>query len=248
MSLESFFGSEGGEGMSEGALEALREKMAAAAAQMAAARKEEGKQKKTEEELLRILYKFVKTSQKQELVLLISRVLEQNIPANFVLAVILLGNPDIQNEVGKFLMLYGTASHATETLPGDNISSEQEKSLIFFTSQDYSLPLKIRIELDHWVKNMLFQAQEKPEKLIKTAYKVEMHELPKEYEWEESQYETKITTKTILIQLITYVIRDFLTQNAQDEPYDKLYDFAEFLLNGILTKTKEEFENRKLLN
>ena len=51
MSLESFFGFEAGEGMSEGALEALREKMAAAAAQIAAIKKEESKQKKTEEEL-----------------------------------------------------------------------------------------------------------------------------------------------------------------------------------------------------
>ncbi len=244
MALESFIGMEGGEGMSEGALEALREKMRAAAAQIAAIKKEESKQKKTEDELLKILYKFVKTSQKQELVLLISRVLEHNVPANFVLAIILLGNEDIQQEAGRFLMLNAPA----ETVPGDSFQNhDSEKSLVFFTNQDNSLPLKIRIELDHWIKNMLFQAQENPHKLVKTAYKTEMIELPKEYDWDDSEYKQEITIRIPIIQLLTFVLRDFLGQKDIDEPYDKLYDFAEFILTGILSKTKEGIESRHLL-
>ena len=105
MSLESFIGYESGEPMSSAALEKLREQMKAAAAQIAAIKKEEKRRKKKEEELLKILLKFVKTSHKKDLVLLISRVLEQNLPANFVLAIILLGNEEIQTEIGQFLML-----------------------------------------------------------------------------------------------------------------------------------------------
>src|SRR3989338_7421407 len=114
MSLESFIGYESGEPMSAASLEKLREKMKAAAAQIAAIKKEEKRRKQKEEELLKILLKFVKTSHKKDLVLLISRVLEQNIPANFILAIILLGNEEIQKEIGQFLLLKGAEQPVDE--------------------------------------------------------------------------------------------------------------------------------------
>ncbi|MBD3360793.1 hypothetical protein GF366_03260 [Candidatus Peregrinibacteria bacterium] len=231
MSLESFIGREGDEGMSEAAFEAFKEKMKKAAAQIAAIKKEEGKQKKKEEELLKILLKFVKNSQKKELVLLISRVLEQNIPANFVLAIILLGNEDIQREVGKFLML-----ESPEEKPE---AKAGEKDLIFFKQEDESLPLKVRIEIDEWIKSLFFQAEENPQKIIKNAYKTEIIEEP--------EYKEKKILKTPLIQLTTFVIRDFLEQNKISEPYSKLKNFASFILKGILSKTQENLEKRKLI-
>lgn len=232
MSLEDFSGFDAGEGMSAASLEALREKMAAASAQIAAIKKEESKQKQKEDELLKILIKFVKTSHKQELVLLISRVLEQNIPANFVLAIILLGNEDIQQQVGKMLLL-----KAAET---------SEKSLVFFR-EDETMPLKLRIEIDNWIKNMLLHANESPQKLLKTVYDIEIVELEKEYDFEEPKFEEKKSIKVILIQLIAFVLRDFLEQNKIEEDYQKLFDFAKFILTGILNKTEESLDNRKLL-
>ena len=98
MALESFLGLDGGEGMDEGAFEAFKEKMRAAAAQIAAIKKEEKKARKKEDELLKILLKFVKSSHNTELVLLISRCLEQNIPAHFILSIVVLGNEEIQRD------------------------------------------------------------------------------------------------------------------------------------------------------
>ncbi|MDA1061144.1 MAG: hypothetical protein O3B47_05125 [bacterium] len=235
MSLESFIGSEADEGMSSAALEKLREKMKAAAAQIAQIKKEEKKQKKKEDELLKILLKFVKTSHKKDLVLLISRVLEQNIPANFILSIILLGNPEIQQQVGETLMLKA----------GEH--EDSEKALIFFGRKDETLPLKLRIEMDNWIKNMLSQAEESPQKLLKTAYKTEMVEIETESEFDDKKYETKKSIKRETIQLMTYVMRDFLEQNKTDEPFDKLHEFAKFILTGILNKTEESLNNRKLL-
>lgn len=226
MSLESFIGMDAGEGMSEAAFEAFKEKMKKAAAQIAAAQKEEKKQKKKEEELLKILLRFIKKSQKKDLVLLISRVLEQNIPANFVLAVILLGNEEIQREVGDYLMLKGEVDE-----------KDDEKALVFFGQEDETLPLKIKIRLDDWVKDILFQAGEKPQKLLGTAYQIEMIE---------SQKESK-SIKVALIQLVAFVLREFLEQNEISEPYEKLSKFAKFILRGILTKTQESIDERGLL-
>ena len=204
--------------MSEAAFEAFKEKMKAAAAQIAAIKKEEKKQKKKEDELIKVLLKFIKTSHKKELVLLISRCIEQNIPANFILAVVLLSNEDIQKEIASYLML--------------KTSGDDEKSLTFFGEADQALPLKLKIEIDHWIKNMLSQAQESPQKLIKTSY--------------EMKDEEKII-KSIIIQLICFILRDFLEQNKVDEPYEKLYNFSEFILKGILNKTEDFLDNQNLI-
>lgn len=243
MSLEQFISPDQGEGMSEAAFEALRERMAAAAAQIAAIKKEEGKQKKQEDELLKILLKFVKTSSKTDLVLLISRVLEQNIPANFILSIIVLSNPEIHAEVGHFKVLdhAGSAAGASDATP-------QKNALVFFNSNDDTLPLKVKIELDNWMKNLLLQAEENPQKLIKTAYEIEMRELPKEWDFEDPKYERIERVQPILVQIITSVMREFLEQNNITEPFEKLYDFAKFIITGILNKTKENLDGRKLLH
>lgn len=247
MSLESFISLDQGEGMSESALEALRERMAAAAAQIAAIKKEERRQKKKEEELLKLLYKFVKTSQKTQLVLLISRALEQNIPANFILGIIILGNPEIKEQLGDYLLLKAaTHVEGANQLPGASVN--QEKSLIFFSDKDESLPLKVKIEVDQWIKSLLFQAEENPHKLLKTAYKIEIIKLPKEFDFDEQKYQESKDLQPPLVTLMTYVLRDYLEQNKIYQSYERLLEFCRFLLKGILDKTQENLEGRKLLS
>jgi len=227
MALEQFFGFDAGEGMSEQAFEAFKEKMAAAAAQIAAIKKEESKQKKKEEELIKILLKFVKTSQKKELVLLVSRALEQNMPANFILAIILLGNEEIEREIGGYLSLQ--AGRHENGQAGESSTESQEKAMIFFR-EDESLPLKIKIDLDFWMKGLLFQAEENPQKLVNTSYDIEQK-----------------TIKVVLIQLVAHILRDFLEGKNMPANYDNLLEFAEFTIKGILEKAEEGLKNRKLL-
>ena len=249
MSLEEFFGLDAGEGMSEAAFEVFKEKMKTAAAQIANIKKEEGKQKKKEGELVKILSKYVKTSQKKDLVLLISRAIEQNIPANFILAVIILGNEDIKEELRKV--------NATEFLslmmPDSPDTDEETKALVFF-GEDETLPLKIRIELDYWVKGMLSQAQENPQKMLDRSYDIEYKEYEETHGEEEEEYGTSRKKvyeikkiKMILIQLVTLIIREFLDQNKITEPYAEMSEFSKFILKGILNKVKELVDNRKML-
>jgi len=222
MSLESFIGFDSGEGMSEAAFEAFKEKMKKASAQIAAIKKEEGKQKKKEEELLKILANFIKNSHKKDLTLLISRVLEQNIPANFILAIILLGNEEIQQQAGKFLML--------------GVGGQDEKALTFFGEEDASIPLKMKIEIDEWMKTLLFQANERPQKLLKNAYKIEIIE-----------DQEKKSVKKAIINLTAFVIREFFEKNNQHQDFVNLKNFAVFIIKGILSKTNETLKNRRFL-
>lgn len=254
MSLDSFIGMDAGEPMSAASLEKLQERMAQAQAQIAAIHKEEKKHKKKENDLLAILVKFVKTSHKTELTLLISRVLEQNLPANFVLAIILLGNQEIQQQVGDFLMLKSLrhndiqtpAAAATPESPSQ--SAESEKSLTFFNSQDHTMPLKIKIELDQWIKSLLLQAEENPHKLLRTAYKTEYIKIEDEKDYfGEKKYEEKVEIQKPLIMLAAYVVGDYMKQKGLEENSKLLTDFAEFILKGILNKTRETLDQRSFL-
>ncbi len=231
--------------MSESAFEQFKERMKRAAAQIAQIKKEEGKQKKKEAELLKILLRFVKKSQKKELVLLISRDLEQNIQPNFVLAIIVLGNEEIKQALGGCLMLQGSVQEP-EKLEGEKDEKSKE-SLTFFNKEDESLPLKIKIELDDWVKSLLLQASEKPQKLLDTAYQVEKIKIEDDTVFSETKYKVKKTIKQVTIQLIAFVLRDYFEQKDLEEDYEKLQEFAEFILKGILTKTQESIDNRKFL-
>ncbi len=231
MALENFFGLEGGEPMSEAAFEAFKERMQEAWAQIAAIKKEEQKQKQKEDDLLKFLMAFVKNSQKNELTLLISRALEQNLPAGFILSIIMLENEELKPFVGDF-MKQNSSSHA----------------LTFFGEDDASMPLKAKIAIDIWMKGMMFQAEEYPQKLIKYGYDVEIPEENDGFQEEETKPEPQKTIKKILIQLCTFVLRDYFERMKIENDFERLQEFSEFILKGIFTRTEEALRSRELLD
>jgi len=230
MSLEFFAGSESSEGISEAALEQLKEKMRAAAAQIAAIKKEEGKQRKKEDELLKILFAFLKDSKKIELIVYISRCLEQNIPAAFILSIILLGNQDIQQATGIYLLPKSVDSMLDQH-GEDGIPQQESRALVFF-GENHSLPLKIRIEMDQWLKEMLFQAMETPHKILKSSY---------------TYINDVKEIKPQLIDLTTYVVQDFLQQNSRPEEWAATANFSNFTLRGVLNRAQESLDERQTL-
>lgn len=258
MALEEFQGFDQTDKMDAASFEKFKDRMKAAAAQIQAIKKEEKKRKKKEDELVKILLKFIQNSHKKDLVLLISRALEKNIPANFILAVVLLGNEDIQKEVGEYLMLPGMKDQIEAAANATNATNNEgqiplERSLIFF-QDDASLPLKVRIEVDHWISNMLYQAAEAPTRLLATAYdyiEVDDEEAPQDDEDSLFGDEKKKSLKKIvterLARLASHIIFDFLMQNGIEEDIVKLKEFSQFILKGILGKTKEDIDNRKEL-
>jgi hypothetical protein len=247
MGLEDFVGFDQGEGMDAAAFERFQERMKRAAAQIKAIKKEEKKRKKKEDELIKILLRFIQHSKKRDLVLVISRALEQNLPANYILSIVILGNEDIQKEVGQYLMLNAPKG-----------ALDNESALTFFR-EDKTLPLKVRIEIDQWIKGLMYQASENPQKLLRYAYDVEEVEVETSNDEdtdapeEETQFFGEKQTKKVkviserLIQLTAHVIFDFLGQNDIEEDMSKLKEFSEFLQKGILKKTDEDLNSRKEL-
>lgn len=139
-----------------------------------------------------------------------------------------------------------------------NDSNDPKSTALIFFNEDKSLPLKVRIEVDHWIKGLIYQASESPTRLLDTAYDiVEVNRdesqqgklQPKEISQFEDKPEIQVekVASRALVLLMSHVIFDFLKQNGIEEDIVKLKEFSEFLLKGILTKTQEDLENRKEL-
>lgn len=220
--LEGFFGSEGSEKVDPASFEKFKERIKAARAQIKALKIGEQKQKAKEEKLIKILLSFVKSQKKQDIMVLIARLLEQNIPAAFILSIVILGNEEIKKNVEKEHLL------STGVVGKGDLDTEGEDdiSLTVFDS-DKSLPLKLRAEIDEWMKNILKQSLEYPHRVLKTVITGEGD------------------IKLPVVQLTAFILRDFLKQNDQEAEYDKLKKFSEFFIKGIIKKVQQKVKDQK---
>lgn len=218
--LESFSGADDrGESMDPAAFERFKERMAAAAAQLKALQKQEQKQKKKEDELIKILLRFIQTGTNRDIMILVSRLLEQNLPAAFIVSLLLINSPEIQKELGVKLLPPGELEEKKAqalTLPDHYLKGE-------------IIPLKIKIAIDSWAHEIVERSQENAHRLLETAF----------------DHDGLI--KLAVVQLAVFCMRDYLEEEGIRIDYNLLKDFVELMLEGILMKVKEEFENRKQL-
>lgn len=235
--LESFFGMDAGEGMDEAAFEQFKERMKANRAHIQALKKGEQKQKKKEDKLVHIILKFIKGRKKSDLVLLVSRVLEQNMPAAFILAIILLGDEEIQDEVGIHLRLPKEQEKEFARLEAkmteEKILAEQDQrqtALTEFDAIKRVLPLKIKIALDLWGRGIFEAASAYPYKTLRTAL----------------NHEKKISPN--LIKLTAHVLFDYFEDNEVEAEYKPVESFCHFSLKGILAKVREKIKEQKELD
>ncbi|MBT6068489.1 hypothetical protein HOG48_01910 [Candidatus Peregrinibacteria bacterium] len=240
--LESFGGLDGGEGLDPAALERFQEQMRDNAAHIAALQKAQAKQKKQEDKLIKIILKFIQTSSKRDLVILVTQLLEQNVPAGFVLSLIMLGNEDIQEAAGVKLSLPEADMERMEAMEraqkGDSGEEGQERGIILFSENISVLPLKIRIGIDLWAKNLLAAGMGNPNKVLDSVY------MPGTRGTFTS--EDKAPIKEVVVKTATYVINEFVTENKVEGEYGQIYDFAHFLLKGILEKVEESLHSPEL--
>jgi hypothetical protein len=220
--LESFSGFDSGsEGMDAAAFERFKERMRAAAAQLKAMQAGEQKQKKKEDELVKILLKFIKSGTKRDLMLLVSRLLEMNVPAGFIVSLLLISETDIQQALGLIMLPQGTH----ETLPEDSdIETLPDRYL-----QGSVLPLKIKIAIDAWIQEIARKASENPHRVLKTILD-----------------ENGIISLAVT-QLATFSLRDFLEQEGLPVEYDRLKEFVDLMLEGIIKRTQEQIKDQKML-
>lgn len=219
--LESFFGADkGGESVDPAAFEKFKERMAAAAAQLKALQAQEQKQKKKEDELVKILLKFIQTGQKRDIMLLVSRLLEQNVPAHFIVGVLLINNPQMQEELGVKLL----------PPPGIQTDAQENTNLPEYYLGDKVLPLKLKLAIDRWAQEILNRSEDNPQRVLATTIDGEG------------------LIKLAVLQLANFCLRDFLEQEGLQLEYETLKDFIELMMEKILTKVHQDLKERKMIN
>jgi hypothetical protein len=216
--FEVFGGVEDSGQIDEASFEKFKERVKAAQAQIKAIQKGEQKVRQKEEKLIKILLKFVKNHHKKDVMLLIARLLEQNIPPIFILSVVLLGNENVLAD-----------EESKQLLAGKVEIPEAESVSLAHLDKDQLLPVKLKVRIDEWLKNIFKSALENPHRLIKTVYdQDEQIKLP-------------------LIQLCAFIQRDYLEANDEEADYEKLKEFSMFFMSGILKKVEDAIEKTKEL-
>ncbi len=248
MGIDTFIGLDDADGsISPEQVREYKARMARNQRQMAAAKKQEGKQKKKEDKLVAILLKFIRNSARKDITLLISRCLEQNIPAAFILAIVLLGNKQIQEEVGIHFQLTGKELNLDDEPAEPSNEDEEETSLadleqkelkgaLIVLGTDQSLPLKMRLAIDLWTRSMWDAMEPIPERILNTV--IEFNENPK----------AKPVPKSVIIQLVTFILRDYFKENHFEQDFENVKSFAEFLIKGLLVRLQEQTKDQKQLD
>lgn len=227
--LEFFGGLDtGGESFDAAAFERFKERMKRAAAQLKAQQKTEQKQKKTEDELIKILIKFIKSGKKKDQLILVTRLLEMNVPAGFIVALLVISNREIREEL-KINLLPAASEYSTqEGIIKETFSDEQSDLPDLYIGGEV-LPLKIKIAIANWINEITKKINDHPHKVIKTLLDAEG------------------VIQLSAVQLGAFCLRDFLEQNRIPHKYDQLKDFVSFFLSDIIKKTAKDLENRKEL-
>ncbi|MCA9373967.1 MAG: hypothetical protein R3B71_02335 [Candidatus Gracilibacteria bacterium] len=216
--FESFGGFDAGrESFDPAAFERFKERMKAAAAQLKAIQKQEKKQKKSEDELIKILIKFIKTGKNKEILLLVSRLLEMNAPAAVIVGLLLISNPDIQQQLGLALLPSGETEKQVS----------QQANLPDLYIGGAMLPLKVKIAMVSWVNEINKKVNDHPHRTIKTLI--------------DENDQVHLTA----VQLGSFCLRDFLEEQGVPHEYDQLKEFVRFFLSDIIGKAREELKNRK---
>lgn len=142
-SLESFFGLEDSEGAgSEEAAEKFREQMRKSAAAAKAIAAHQSNQKKKEDKLARIFIKFLQNKAKSDIIFLIVRLLEQNVPGAFILAILLLSDQELEKDLEV-------------DLKKRSQEIQKENQLLETFESDESVPQSIKAELNAWGEEIL---------------------------------------------------------------------------------------------
>ncbi len=226
--LEFFGGLDtGGESFDAAAFERFKERMKRAAAQLKAQQKSEQKQKKTEDELIKILIKFIKSGKKKDQMILVTRLLEMNAPPGVIVALLLISNTEIREEL-KINLLPPAESAMQEGIVKDTFKDEDTGLPDLYIGGDV-LPLKIKIAIANWINEITKKVNDHPHKVIK------------------SLLDDEGVIQLSAVQLGAFCLRDYLEQNRIPFKYDQIKDFVSFFLSDIIKKTKKDLASRKEL-
>jgi len=218
--LEFFSPGEDAEGVSEAALEQMRERMRAAAAQMKKDQAQEQKQKQTEDALYQILLAFIgNLGPEDKIVRLITAALSKNILAEMILGVISLNYKTVQKVIGLEMV------DAKSLKPAD----VDEKQLVHTKFSNQTLPIHIRVNLDSWIKTINNAAFLKPWRNLTSI----------------SDLKDSSKAKKEFSNLISYVAQSYMQKENQEFLGENVIKFSKAFSSNLLERLDKHVKSTK---
>ncbi len=217
--LESFSFEESNQGSTPETFKLFQERMKAASSQIQAIRAGEQRQKKKEDELAKILSEFIKSLQHDsvyaEFLVHVSKLLGLNVPAAFILVLIIINFPKLQQQTGLKLITFEEAARAgaleTQTLPDLYLAEN-------------ALPPFLKIAIDAWIQEISQVATDNRSKLLQRALTLSQEFFPE------------------IDQMMAYNLTFYLEKNGFPIAEEFAQTFSRFCLKGILDQIKKPLQ------
>jgi len=211
---ESFSASESvNQGSSAESYRLFQERMKVAAAQIQAARAGEQKQKRKEDDLIKILTDFIKSTRASShddlLIEYLTKLLAINLPAIFIIALMIINHPDLQEKSGIKLIDFSKT---------DSKAIQENTTLPDLYFKNATLPLEVKIAIDSWITEISKAAENQPHKVLDHALRLDGK------------------VKSEVVDLANHSLSAYL--ESKDLSYDPDFarQFVEYCLNGILNQ------------
>lgn len=212
------FGAPAAKESSEAGDEQFREEMRQTQAAVKQLQKEEGKAKAQDNNLAGIIVQFLGQPQNTDLFLLISRVVAQNVPSEFILALISLIDEAAHQEVTSYL----TAGKLTNPIDATALAINPK-------TEFSSLPPEHKGVIDAWVKQLNESALHKPHRMLETAI----------------QRRPEPMLSEPLVQLGAFILRRYMEKYRVEYDFDHLRDFFQSVLLEIIKNAEGLLEGQK---
>jgi hypothetical protein len=224
MSLESFFGLE--EGESQGSAEAaekFREQARKNAKAIKAMTGHQKKQKKKEDKLAKILVRFIQDQSKSDIVFLVVKLLQENVPGAFILAILAIANAELEAELKAHFeeerQERAKALAAGGGEQGEAPEAATATALINFS--DDKLPSEVRDELNAWGESILEAGLMMPGKTLETVLTPAQK------------------LKSLVLDLIDYSLEEYFRRHGLDLSNERIRQFALLSIQSVLIKLRE---------
>ncbi len=181
---------------------------------------EEGQAKAHDNSLAVIIVRFLSQPRNTDLFLLVSRTVAQNIPSEFIIAILSLVDKKAKKEVKGLLEA------------GKQGKQKEETALTLHQKADFqTLPPDHKKAIDEWTQHMLEVASKKPHRLLESIVAPG------------PQRQLSSTP----IQLASFILRNYLADHQIEMDFQRLRDFMEGVFVEIVKNLEEQVKEQKHL-
>lgn len=211
MSLESFFGLEDSESSGNAeASEKFREQMRKNAKAIKAMSGHQKQQKDKEDRLAKILVRFMQDQNKGDLVFLVVKLLQANVPGSFILAILSIASGDLEKELQESFKTLKTSQEG-----------EVEISVPQHLPEMAQMPAHLRKDLNAWGESILRAGLMLPGKTLETVLTPDQK------------------LKSIVLDLIDYSLEEYFKRHDLDFSQSNVRQFALLSIQSVLIKLRD---------